>query len=58
MIWGGGGGNGSMFFPLWEAVYAHYKPLPLTAIFHPEKEFLGAFYFGTMTSFIKRSMSA
>ena len=39
----GGGGNGSMFFPLWEAVYAHYKPLPLTAIFHPQKGVPGSF---------------
>ena len=42
MMWGGGG-NGSMFFPLWEAVYAHYKPLPLAAIFHPEKGVPGIF---------------
>ena len=57
MMWGGGGMVS--FFFLYERQFMlitdHCPSLPFST---QRREFLGAFYFGTMASFIKRSMSA
>ena len=58
MMWGGGGGMVPCFFLYgrpFMLITNHCPSLPFST---QRREFLGAFYFGTMTSFIKRSMSA
>ena len=58
MMWGGGGGMVPCFFLYgrpFMLITNHCPSLPFST---HRREFLGAFYFGTMTSFIKRSMSA
>ena len=59
MMWGGGGGEMVPCFFLYERQFMlitdHYPSLPFST---QRGELLGAFYFETMTSFIKRSMSA
>ena len=58
MMWGGGGGMVPCFFLYgrpFMLITNHCPSLPFST---QRREFLGSFYFGTMTSFIKRSMSA
>ena len=58
MMWGGGGEMVPCFFLYgrpFMLITNHCPSLPFST---QRREFLGAFYFGTMTSFIKRSMSA